>query len=222
MTLRQSRCQLSAADACALQRLAQNAEHAGELPLVFYAQFVEQLGHCGAVLVVDPVHGPLALPGHLYDGGPPICRMRLPPYQPLFFQRVDQRGDVASGNTELVADAAHDLGPFAMQGSEQPHPGVGHPPILQPRPDPLQIQWPERGELVDEPQRRILYYRFTLYRAQDTPRTRSTVPTPLTASYMLTYIIVNVTVYIYTITVGRACGFLVEGVGGGWRRGIFW
>src|SRR5918995_5409970 len=164
-----------AADTFAPQRLAQGAEHAGELPTVFLFQLREQLGHGGAVFVVDTVHGPLAPPGHLYDGGPPVRGVGLPPDQPFIFQRVDQRRDVAPGNPELVADAAHDLGPVAMQSPEQPHPGVRHPPVLQPRPDPLHVQRPECGELVDEPQRRSLNHRFSIHSTLDPPRTRSIV-----------------------------------------------
>jgi len=168
-----------AADSFASQRLAQSAEHPCEFVPILLAQLREQISHRGAVLVVDTVHRPGAPSGHLDDGGPPVRGVGLPPDQSFFLQRVHQRRDVAPRNTELVADAGHDLGPTAVQSPEQPHPGIRHPPVLQTRPDPLQVQRSERGELVDEPQRRSFSHRFSIHRTHDPPRTRDILATPL-------------------------------------------
>src|SRR5215204_3078514 len=169
-----------AADTFAPQHLAQRTQEPDKLLPVLLAQLGEQFSHRGAVFVVDAVHHPRTLSGHLDDGGPPVRGMRLPPYQPFFLQRVNKRRDVAPRNTELVADAGHDLGPAAMQRPEQPHPGIRHPPVLQTGPDPLHVRRPESGELVDEPQRRFFSHRFPIHNTHDPPHTSYTLTTPLT------------------------------------------
>src|SRR5215203_7384301 len=96
------------------QRVAQPPEHPDQVSLVILREPPEQLCDRLPVLVVHRASGPLSLLGQLDDGSPAVRRVWLPPDQPLLLQSVHQRRDVAPRDAELLADAAHDLGPPAM------------------------------------------------------------------------------------------------------------
>src|SRR5215217_7643212 len=192
--IRGGSCRL-AGEAFAPQSLAQKSQQPYQLAPVLLRELEEQLGDRLTVLVVHGVGGPLPLPGELDDGRPPVGGVGLAPDQLLFFHSIDQRGDVAPGDAELVADAAHDLGPTTVQRPQQPHPRICQPPVLQTGLHPPDVRGPEAGELVHQPQRQTL--RSLRSHSVHTLPHNTHLSNFASPSLLLTYIVVNVTVYVY-------------------------